>query len=208
MWQWLRRSFVTGIVVTVPLVVSGVAMIWAFQLADGLTATLDERLFERRIPGFGVVVTGLTVLGIGALATNVFGRRLFRRGQRMLLHVPVFRTIYAPVKQLIEAFSPENELGFKRVVMVEEPGRGFVLGFLTKEFVVDRGRGAETMLAVYVPTNHLYLGNVIVCAPERASYPDLTVEEGVRVFLTGGMALPAHLRAGRGVDAAREGEDR
>jgi uncharacterized membrane protein len=144
---------------------------------------------------------------VGALATNVLGRRLFRSAQRVLLHVPVFRTIYAPVKQLIEAFSPENELGFKRVVMVEDPVRGFLLGFLTKEFVVDRGQGGETLLAVYVPTNHLYLGDVIVCPPERASYPDVSVEEGVRIFLTGGMALPATMQASRGTDAAGERED-
>ena len=51
-----------------------------------------------------------------------------------------------PLKQLVVAFSPDNESGFKRVVMLEEPGRGYVLGFLTREFTVDRGRGAEAML--------------------------------------------------------------
>jgi uncharacterized membrane protein len=84
--------------------------------------------------------------------------------------------------------------------------RGFVLGFLTKEFEVDRGQGAERLLAVYVPTNHLYLGDVVVCPPERASYPDVTVEEGVRIFLTGGMALPATMRASRDARTARERE--
>jgi uncharacterized membrane protein len=69
-----------------------------------------------------------------------------------------------------------------------------VLGFLTKEFTVDRGRGPETLLAVYVPTNHLYLGDIIVCEPDRATYPDMSVEEGVRVFLTGGMGLPSRVR--------------
>ena len=69
-----------------------------------------------------------------------------------------------------------------------------MLGFLTKEFTVDRGRGPETMLAVYVPTNHLYLGDIIVCPPERASFPEMTVEEGIRVFLTGGMGMPEQMR--------------
>jgi uncharacterized membrane protein len=86
--------------------------------------------------------------------------------------------------------------------MVEDPARGFVLGFLTKEFVVDRGQGPERLLAVYVPTNHLYLGDVVVCRPEKAAFPELTVEQGVRIFLTGGMALPAEVRAGRHPDGA------
>ena len=61
------------------------------------------------------------------------------------MRVPVFRTVYAPVKQLVVAFSPDNEYGFKRVVMVEDPRRGMVMGFLTKEFTVDRGQGPESL---------------------------------------------------------------
>jgi len=58
----------------------------------------------------------------------------------LLLHVPLFRSIYAPVKQLVVAFSPDNEFGFKRVVLVEDTARGYQLGFLTREFTVDRRR--------------------------------------------------------------------
>jgi uncharacterized membrane protein len=189
-WTWLRRSFVTGLIVTVPLVVTVVALVWLVQLADYVTQGLDQRLIGRRVPGLGIAVTLGVVLAIGAISSNVLGKRILQRGERLLLHVPLFRTIYAPVKQLISAFSPDNAAGFKKMVLVEHEARGFVLGFLTKEFRVDRGNGPEPMIAVYVPTNHLYLGDVIVCPASSATYPDLTVEEGIRVFLTGGMAIP------------------
>ena len=65
-----------------------------------------------------------------------------------------------------------------------------MLGFLTREFTVDTGQGAEPMVAVYVPTNHLYLGDVRIVRRAAARFPDITVEEGVRIFLTGGVALP------------------
>jgi uncharacterized membrane protein len=122
---------------------------------------------------------------------------VLQRAEYYLLHVPVFKTIYAPVKQLVAAFSPDNEAGFKKVVVVEDPRRGLILGFLTKEFTLDRGRGAEPVIAVYVPTNHLYLGDIFVYPREQASFPDLTVEEAIRIFLTGGMALPDRLAASR-----------
>ena len=109
------------------------------------------------------------------------------------MRVPVFRTIYAPVKQIVVAFSPDNEYGFKRVVMVEDPHRGWVMGFLTKEFTVDRGSGVEPLMAVYVPTNHLYLGDIVLFPRDRAFFPDVTVEEGIRIFLTGGMSLPGRI---------------
>jgi uncharacterized membrane protein len=115
-----------------------------------------------------------------------------------LERVPVFRTIYSPVKQIVAAFSPDNEYGFKRVVLVDDPRRGWVLGFLTREFSIDRGQGLEWLVAVYVPTNHLYLGDVVIVPRSAVQYPDLSVEDGVRIVLTGGMALPAHVNARRG----------
>ena len=81
---------------------------------------------------------------------------------------------------------------------------GFLLGFLTREFTVDRGHGAESMLAVYVPTNHLYLGDIVICERDHATFPDISVEEGIRIFLTGGTALPARVRGVRGDDRVKD----
>jgi uncharacterized membrane protein len=98
------------------------------------------------------------------------------------------------VRQLLASFSPDNESGFKQVVLIEDSRRGFALGFLTREFTVDRGQGPEPFVAVYVPTNHLYLGDIVICERGRATFTAITVEEGIRIFLTGGMALPSRLR--------------
>ena len=195
MIQWLRRSFIAGLIVMVPLVISVATLVWIFRLVDGTLGPLYAKWLEREVPGLGLLTTAALVLLVGALATNVIGKRILQRTESYLLRVPVFRTIYAPVKQIVVAFSPDNEYGFKRVVLVEEPGRGFVLGFLTKEFTVDRGAGPESMIAVYIPTNHLYLGDVIVYPRDRASYPDITVEQGIRIFLTGGMAMSPRIKA-------------
>jgi uncharacterized membrane protein len=192
--QWLRRSFIAGFFVTVPLFVSVAAFVWLAGVIDDLTAPLYRfALGVERVPwGVGLLTTAAVILAAGAVATNVLGKRLLQRTEFYLLKVPVFRTIYAPVKQLIVAFSPDNEFGFKRVVMLEDK-QGYALGFLTKEFSVDRGNGPEDVVAVYVPTNHLYLGDIVIVERARALFPEMTVEEGIRVFLTGGMALPSRL---------------
>lgn len=201
--QWLRRRLITGFFITIPLVVSVFAFVWIFGIIDRFTAPLASRVLGREVPGLGILITLLVVLAVGALATNVIGRRILARGEEWLMRVPVFRTIYAPVKQLVAAFSPDNEYGFKRVVMVEDPRRGVVLGFMTKEFVVDRGHGGESLVAVYVPTNHLYLGDVIVYPRSSIFFPDVTVEEGIRIFLTGGMSIPDLIR-GKGIESASD----
>ena len=202
--QWLRRSFIAGFFVTVPLFISVAAFIWIFGVVDGLTTPFYDRFLGRRVPGLGTLSTALAIVLVGAVATNVIGKRLLQRAEGYLLRVPVFRTIYSPVKQLIVAFAPDNEYGFKRVVMIEDARRGFALGFLTREFTVDRGQGPEALMAVYVPTNNLYLGDIVLCERDRATFPDISVEEGIRIFLTGGMALPSRVRSGPPGDPAED----
>jgi uncharacterized membrane protein len=199
---WIRRRMLTGFFVSVPLIISVAALLWIFGIIGDLTAPLaagwigdgePEGVQRLLVSALGLLGTVALVFAAGVVATNVIGQRVLNRGERWLLMIPVFRTIYAPVKQLVVAFSPDNEYGFKRVVMVEDPHRGWVIGFLTKEFTVDRGSGAESMMAVYVPTNHLYLGDIVLYPRERALFPEISVEEGVRIFLTGGMSLPGRI---------------
>src|SRR5688572_1816351 len=125
MVQWLRRRIIAGFFVTVPLVISVAALVWIFGIIDGFTAPLATRVLGPEAPGLGlqryvaiclgIAFTLLVVLAAGALTTNVIGRRVVTRAESLLMRVPVFRTVYAPVKQLVVAFSPDNEYGFKRV---------------------------------------------------------------------------------------------
>jgi uncharacterized membrane protein len=200
--QWLRRRFVTGFVVTVPLVISLVTLVWVFRAVDGLVGPIYQRWIPFDLPGLGIVTTAVLILAVGTVATNVLGKRLLQRAEAYLMMVPVLRTVYSPVKQIVAAFSPDNKYGFKKVALVEDPRRGRLMGFLTKEFSVDLGNGPEPMVAVYVPTNHLYLGDLVIVPKSHAFFPDLSVEEGVRVILTGGMALPPALGRERGGAAA------
>jgi uncharacterized membrane protein len=193
--QWLRRSFLTGLVVTVPLFITVVTLVWTFRFIDGVARPASMYFLGREVPGLGVLTTAAFILFAGAVATNVIGRRVLQRGEGWLLNVPLFKTVYAPVKQLVAAFSPDSESGFKKVVIVDDPRRGMVIGFLTREFTIDRGAGPEAMVAVYVPTNHLYLGDVVVFPRTVVFYPDVSVEEGIRIFLTGGMALPQAVKS-------------
>ena len=192
--QWFRRSLLAGFFVTVPLIVSVVSLIWLFQWIDGLMGPRLVRWLGQEVPGVGLLATIAGMLIVGAIATNVLGRRLVERAEKSLMRVPIFKTVYAPVKQLSLAFSPDNEYGFKRVVIVEDLERGFVLGFLTKEFDLDRGLGAERLMAIYVPTNHIYLGDIRIYPSRLARFPNITVQEGIRIFLTGGMAVADLIR--------------
>ena len=101
---WLRRSFIAGFFVAVPMIISVAAIVWIFQVVDSVTEPLSVRVLGRAVPGLGVLLTVTIILAVGAVATNVIGKRVLQRAEYYLLQVPVFKTIYAPVKQLIVAF--------------------------------------------------------------------------------------------------------
>jgi uncharacterized membrane protein len=188
---WLRRRFIAGFFVAVPLIISVAALLWVFHLIDDITGPVYDRLLGRHVSGLGVATTAVFVLLVGVVASNVFGKRVLARADSYLERIPVFRTIYSPVRQLLMAFSPDNESGLKRVVMVPDATGATRIGFLTKEFQADGGPavGTQAFAVVYVPTNNLYLGDVFVYPFDALRFPEISVEEGVRIFLTGGMAM-------------------
>ena len=192
--QWLRRNLVTGLVVTVPLIITVAAFVWLFQLIDGVVGPVYQRWSGYDIPGLGLATLLAVVLLVGVLATSGLGGRVLRRGEEYLMRLPIFRAVYGPVKQLVAAFSPGSQIGFRQVVLIDDPRRGLVIGFLTKRFVLDRGNGPEQLVAVYVPTNHIYFGDIHVYPSAVVSYPDLSVQEGVQIFLTAGMTMSSEVR--------------
>jgi len=190
-----KRSLFAGLVVVVPLLVTGFVLVWLTLLIEGMMAPVLSWALGRSVPGLGFVVALAVVTVVGIVATTVVGRKILARGEGLLTRIPLFKDIYVPVKQLIGAFSPDNESGFKKVVLVPDPqGGGLRLGFLTREFEMNDADGqAVRWAAVYVPTNHLYLGDVY-CFPRKSLVePALTVEQGVRIVLTGGTAFPPNV---------------
>jgi len=191
-----KRSVVAGLVVVLPLLVSVQVLVLVARLIEGKMGPLLEWLLGQSIPGLGFASALALVTIVGLVATTVVGSRLLHQGANFMARIPLLKTIYVPVRQLVTAFSPDNESGFKRVVLVPCVGTtGFAVGFLTREFQVQReGGGWEAFASVYVPTNHLYLG-AILCFPQSdLRVSDLSVEEAVRIALTGGTAIPDTIR--------------
>ena len=116
MLQWLRRSFIAGFFVTVPLVISVATFVWIFRLIDGFVGPFYAAWLGREVPGLGILTTAAAVLLVGALATNVIGKQLLQRAEGYLLLVPVFRTIYAPVKQLVVALTQTDAFLYRKAV--------------------------------------------------------------------------------------------
>ena len=192
--NWFKVRFLTGFFVTVPVIATSWLLYVFWDAIDAFFSPGYERLFGRRIPGLGFLTAMVVIFVVGTVATNVVGRRILVRVERLLTRVPIFRSIYPTVKELLESFSPEKRTSFKEVVLAEHPRKGeLVFGFVTSEVLVEGPEGKRQMVTVFVPTNNLYLGDVIVIAREEALSTGLTVEEGIRIVLSAGTATPPRL---------------
>ena len=192
--NWIKVRFITGFFVTVPAIASAWLLYVFWDFIDTFFSPGYERVFGRRIPGLGFLTAVLFILVMGTIATNVLGRRFLARIERMFIRVPIFRNIYPSIKQLIESFSPEKRQSFKAVVLAEHPREGeFVFGFVTAEVLVETPGRKREMVTVFVPTNNLYLGDVIMVPRQDVISTGLTVEEGIRIILSAGTATPSRL---------------
>ena len=192
--NWFKVRFITGFFVTVPAIASAWLLYVFWDAIDAFFSPGYERVFGRRIPGLGFLTAVLFILFMGTIATNVVGRRILARVERIFARVPIFRSIYPSIKQLIESFSPEKRQSFKAVVLAEHPREGeFVFGFVTSEVLVETPGRKREMVTVFVPTNNLYLGDVIMVPRQDIISTGLTVEEGIRIILSAGTATPARL---------------
>jgi len=192
--NWVKVRFITGFFVTVPAIASAWLLYVFWDFIDTFFSPGYERVFGRRIPGLGFLTAVLFILFMGTIAANVVGRRILARIERVFVRVPIFRSIYPSIKQLIESFSPEKRQSFKAVVLAEHPREGeFVFGFVTSEVLVETPGRKREMVTVFVPTNNLYLGDVIMVPRQDVISTGLTVEEGIRIILSAGTATPSRL---------------
>ena len=187
----VKRTFFTGLVVVIPILITAFALYWLFRLLDGFLSPYIHEIAGREIPGLGILIEIVVIFLVGVVATNVLGSRILNWFQTLLMHTPVVKNIYPTIKQLVEAFHPSSSSSFKKVVLVEYPKMGtFAVGFLTSEVALKGDPRNQRLYSVYLPTNNLYLGNVALFKEEDLIVTDFTVEEGLKIVLSGGTAFP------------------
>jgi uncharacterized membrane protein len=189
----IKKKMLAGLFVTFPLALSILAVVWLFQILDGILGGELYRLLGRQYPGLGLILSLLVIYAFGTLATTVLGKKILDRIEHFMLRLPVFKSFYSTFKQLGDAFSPENRSAFKKFVIVQYPREGVhAFGFLTKECSIQDSNGEKAChYTVYIPTNNLYLGDVRLFNKDQVILTDISIEEGIKILLSAGIAAPS-----------------
>jgi len=193
----LRRNLVTGILTLLPLAVTYWVFRFLFNFFDGLLGPAADRALGRHMPGVGLVFSLLLVLAVGAVASNVAGKKILAYLSKILENTPLVKSVYTASRQMVTALSPGGG-GLKRVVLIEYPRRGaHSVGFLTSRVGWKLAGSDRNWVAVLVPAALNPTSGFVVIVPEDELLdPGFSVEEGVKLVVSGGFVPPEKKNAG------------
>lgn len=193
-----RRALITGLVILVPVTLTAFILVKLFQWMDGIFAPVIDGVIGQRfpgvhIPGLGLLLTLLVILLLGWLSSNVVGRQFIHYTEKVICKIPVAKSIYSATKGVLEAVSHQQADAFKRVVLIEYPkARLYALAFVTNNAhwpgVAD---GTEDLLLVFVPTTPNPTSGFLLLVPRTEAIElSMTVEQGIRLVISGGILVP------------------
>jgi uncharacterized membrane protein len=193
----VRTTFLRGVAVIVPLGLT----YWFFQALlnglDGIFSPLLTNWIGERIPGLGFLTMVVLIFVVGLLTRNLVGRLLFAWFENLLRSIPFVRSIYSGIKDLVNAFNiGGNSKTFRLVVMIEYPRKGmFCIGFVTGESAfAGPDPPATEFYHVYIPNPPNPTSGFLALIPKAEAIPmALSVEEGLKLVLSGGIVTPPML---------------
>ncbi|MDC1134498.1 DUF502 domain-containing protein, partial [Alphaproteobacteria bacterium] len=146
-----------------------------------------------QIPGLGLIISIFTITIIGALTPGFIGRTLLKAGERVLDKMPVVRTIYGAIKQIMETVMSTNSESFREVVLVEYPRKNiWVIGFVTGETKGEvQSLNKSHLINIFIPTTPNPTSGFLLFIPkEDLVYMDMKVEDAVKMVISGGIVTP------------------
>lgn len=198
-FRLLRKYFITGLVVAIPIGLT-IYLLWGF------VAFIDARVLRLipaqynpdsylpfSIPGLGVVLLAVALTALGALTANFLGRRLISVGERIVDRMPVVRNIYNALKQIMETVVAQSDTTFQQVCLIEYPRKGiYAIGFVTTDTKGEiQQMMPSEMVSVFMPTTpNPTSGFLLFLAKEDVHILDLTVEEGAKLVISAGLVVP------------------
>ncbi|MFA6079778.1 MAG: DUF502 domain-containing protein [Candidatus Omnitrophota bacterium] len=193
----LRKYFFTGLLVALPTFITVYLLYVIFQFIDGIWGKLINFYLKKHlgfaIPGLGFILGVLTILAIGFVATNFFGKKLLHLLERWFLKFPFIRQIYMPAKQIIDSFFSKDKPSFKKVVMVEYPSKGiWSIGFITNDgFKEAQEKAGEELVHVFIATTPSPFTGFLILVPKKdVKILDMPVEQGIKLIVSGGILKP------------------
>jgi uncharacterized membrane protein len=188
-----RRSknyFLSGILVVVPIVITIFVVKAIFTFLDELLLPYLMPQLGYWVPGIGIIITFAGIYLIGILVTNFIGRKFVSLGEKIVLNIPVAKSIYGSVKQIMETFSFKSEDSGKKVVMVEYPKENvWSIGLINGEINHPDSKDKLYNILIIAAINPTS-GFFILVPQNKVVHLNISVEEAMKWIVSGGIVIP------------------
>lgn len=189
--SWASTKFMTGCVILFPIAITFYITWWFICFVDGFFSPIYAHL-GINIFGLGFITSITFIFFVGVFMSSWLGASVLSLGEWFIKRMPFVRHIYNASKQISAAISPnQNTQAFKEVAIIRHPRIGeYAIGFITSSVVLQSYSGEEELCCVYVPTNHLYIGDMFLINTKEVIRPNLSVREGIEIVVSVGMSMP------------------
>jgi len=189
LWTNIRNKLIAGLFVIGPLGLTLLVLKWIFNFFDSFLGPILRSYFDWYVPGMGILLTIIVVYLIGLLASNFIGRKSLSALEKLLFKIPIVKNVYSTAKGIFEAVSYPSRGNFKKVVFIQYPRNGlWTLAFVTNSMMSDDGK---EFYSVFVPsTPNPTTGYVLFVPQNDVSDASFTVEQGIKLLISGGMITP------------------
>ncbi|MBY5974093.1 DUF502 domain-containing protein [Pseudooceanicola marinus] len=197
----LRSSFLTGIVVILPVALT-IWLLWSLLgWVDGFVLPLVPERFQPEqyiginLRGVGIIFFLVFTILIGWIAKGLIGRSLIRYGENVVDRMPFVRSIYSGAKQIAETVFAQSERSFEEACLVQYPRKGiWAIGFVSTEARGEVAQRAETgsqLLSVFVPTTPNPTSGFLLFFPEEDVIKlDMSIEDAAKLVISAGLVYP------------------
>jgi len=188
----VKRSFISGVLVVVPVILTYIVLKFLFEAIDGLLRPLIFRAFGYDLPLLGFITLLLIILLVGIGVRSYVGNRIYRIGDRLLKRLPLIRPFYSAARQLLDSVTGSAVHSFKDVALIEYPSKGmWSLGFVANHVHVQLGDVTRQCAVVFVPSTPTPISGMAVIVPLDEVHPvDLSIEQCIKFLVSGGVASP------------------
>jgi uncharacterized membrane protein len=192
----IKRYFITGIVVILPVFITVYTLAFTIRFLDGLLGKYINPYFQQYFGtsffGIGLIAITVLIFLTGVMATSVFVKRIMPYFENVFLRIPLVYQIYPAVKQLVKFLFSDETLSFKKVVLIEFPYKGiYTIAFVTNEFS-NQQLGDQTMdtVCVYISSTPNPITGFFVILPRRdVTFVDMSVDEAIKIIISGGVLM-------------------
>ena len=200
----IRRYFLAGLLVTAPLGITALIAWWIINFIDEWVTPFiptkynPETYLPFSLPGLGLLILFISLTLIGALTAGLMGRWVVRTGERILNRMPVVRSVYSAIKQIFETILAQQSNAFREAVLIEYPRRGiWAIGFITGTTKGEvQNLTLEETVNIFLPTTPNPTSGFLLFVPREEVVPlDMSVEEAVKMVISGGIVTPPDRRS-------------